>query len=178
MQKNELGLPGCYLLRARVSADRRGFFVKTFQEQMFRGLGLATHFAEEYHSVSRKNVLRGLHFQVPPHDHTKIVYCLKGRALDVVVDLRRASPSFGQWRSALLTEEGGEIIYLPSGVAHGFLALDDDVVMQYKVTTEYAPEHDQGILWSSVGFDWPVADPIISDRDQSFPGLTEFHSPF
>lgn len=178
MERFDAGLPGCYLLKAKVRPDARGRFVKTFHIDAFRALQLETVFAEEYFSVSRRHVLRGMHFQVPPHDHIKVAYCVQGRALDVILDLRRGSPTYGRCASFVLSGDGGEIAYLPRGIAHGFLALEDDVIMQYKVTSTYSPAHDRGILWSSIDLSWPEPDPVISSRDAGFEPLIAFKTPF
>lgn len=174
----ETGIPGCFEVACPLFKDERGSFVKTFHLDGFSALGLATHFAEEYYSISRKDVLRGLHFQLPPMDHVKLVYCLSGTVLDVVLDIRIDSPTFGEYRMIELSAEKGNMIYMPRGVAHGFLVTSDHAVMQYKVTSVYSLNHDSGILWNSVGIDWPVACPVISARDCAFPAFKDFITPF
>ena len=171
-------LPGCYEIQPKLIKDERGYFVKTFHEEVFRQNGLVTHFAEEYYSYSTKNVLRGLHFQVPPMAHTKIVYCLSGKVLDVIVDLRRGSPTYGKHVTIDLDAEKANMVYIPQGLAHGFYVTGSHAILQYKVTTVYSPENDSGILWSSVGIDWPDSHPIVSKRDQSFLPFEAFDSPF
>jgi len=123
-------------------------------------------------------VIRGLHFQKPPADHAKIVYCLEGSALDVVLDLRSSSASFGQHIKVKLSRESPIAIYIPSGCAHGFLAQADHTLMFYQVSTGYVPALDSGIRWNSAGIDWPTDTPIVSTRDQTLPCLAEFISPF
>ncbi len=171
-------LPGVHLLQPKVFIDTRGDFVKTFHVGAFAELGIDFKPVEEFFSTSRKGVLRGMHFQLPPHDHAKLVYCIRGRVLDVLLDLRKASPTFGQFASAELSRENHHQFYIPSGIAHGFLSLEDDSVMVYKTTTVHAPTHDAGIRWDSFGFDWGIAAPLISPRDLAFAALTEFGSPF
>lgn len=172
-------VPGLLVIRPRASADVRGTFAKTFLAEDFSAYGLATTFAEEYHTVSKRGVVRGMHFQTPPYDHDKMVFCVHGRVLDVVLDLRVGSPTYGRVASFDLSGPDGHGLYIPQGCAHGFAALSDDAVMTYKVTTAYAPEHDAGILWSSVpGFEWPVAEPTVSDRDAAFQPFDAFVSPF
>jgi len=161
-----------------IHEDQRGCFRKTFQDSVFRQLGMPVDFSEEYYSVSKKNVLRGLHFQLPPMDHEKIVYCPLGKVMDVVVDLRKKSDSFGQYQIFDLSAEKGNMIYIPKGFAHGFYTLSDEAIMMYKVTSLYSKEHDSGILWSSLGIPWPTTSPILSERDQSFLHLSDFDSPF
>lgn len=171
-------LSGCYKFNPKVIGDQRGRFVKIFHEPSYATLGLETKFAEEYYSVSHKNVIRGLHFQVPPMDHVKMVYCLEGHALDVVLDLRVGSPTYGQFEMFELNAINSSSIYIPKGMAHGFCALSENTVMVYKVSTVYSPEHDAGILWNSVGIPWPISEAVLSTRDQSFPTLADFKSPF
>jgi len=171
-------LAGCYKFSPEIIGDIRGRFVKIFHEPSYAALGLETSFAEEYYSVSHDNVIRGLHFQVPPMDHVKVVYCLKGHALDVVLDLRVGSPTFGQFDIFELNSSNSSSIYIPKGMAHGFCALGDNTIMVYKVSTIYSPNHDAGILWNSVGIPWPTMGAVMSARDQGFPTLAQFRSPF
>jgi len=171
-------LAGCYKFNPKVIGDARGRFVKIFHEPSYKDLGLETNFAEEYYSVSHKNVIRGLHFQVPPMDHVKMVYCLEGHALDVVLDLRIDSPTDGQFEMFELNSINSSSIYIPKGLAHGFCALSENTIMVYKVSTVYSPAHDAGILWNSVEIPWPITEPILSERDQGFPSLSDFKSPF
>lgn len=178
MEMRDTQIPGCYELLPRVMRDQRGSFVKTFHAEQFSALGLRTAWAEEYYSLSYRGVLRGLHFQLPPHDLDKIVYCPSGRVLDVVLDLRVGSPAFGRHCTFDLNCEVANMIYIPKGCAHGFYTISDQALMCYKVSAVYAPEADTGILWSSAGVDWPGAEPLISPRDASFPMLQQFDSPF
>lgn len=178
MRIERTGIPGCYQLFPLVSKDNRGSFVKTFRRDVFESHGLITEFAEEYYSISRKGVLRGMHFQTPPHDHFKVVYCLAGKVLDAIVDLRVGSPTYLQSETLELNAELGNMLYIAPGMAHGFYTLTDEAIMQYKVTTVYAPEHDGGIRWDSTGIEWPDAAPILSVRDCGFPALDDFKSPF
>ncbi len=158
--------------------DARGSFTKVFHEGAFRELGLTTEFREEYFSVSKKNVLRGLHFQLPPADHEKLVWCMRGKVLDVVLDLRRASATYGTHQCFVLAGDSGEMLYIPRGMAHGFLTLSDEAVMMYKVTSVYAPDFDEGIRWDTAGIEWGISSPILSERDQEFGALEYFSSPF
>ena len=171
-------LLGCYKFSPKIIGDMRGRFVKIFHEPSYAALGLETNFAEEYYSVSHKNVIRGLHFQVPPMDHVKMVYCLEGHALDVVLDLRVGSPTYGQFETFELNSINSSSIYIPKGMAHGFCALSENTIMVYKVSTVYSPEHDAGILWNSVGIPWPIRDAVLSVRDQDFSTFADFNSPF
>lgn len=174
----ETPLKGCLKICPIVREDRRGAFVKTFHVDAFRELGLPTVFAEAYFSISHRNVLRGLHFQTPPMDHEKIVYCTEGEVLDAVVDLRRSSLTYGQHALFTLRASEGTMLYIPRGMAHGFCTRSECAVMMYQVTSVYAPACDAGIRWDSAGIPWEIEDPVISERDMSFPTLTDFVSPF
>lgn len=178
MQISETKIPGCYEITPKVFKDERGNFVKTFHEEIFKSHSLETHFAEEYYSVSHQNVLRGLHFQLPPQDHVKMVYCVFGEVVDAVVDLRLGSPTYGKFETFELSAEKANLIYIPPGLAHGFYAKSQTAIMMYKVSTVYSPECDTGILWNSVGIAWKSDNPIISKRDNSFVPFSEFESPF
>lgn len=171
-------LVGCFELQPKAFDDARGRFVKVFHEQVFAALDLETNFAEEYYSVSHKNVIRGLHFQLPPMDHVKMVYCVQGEVLDVVVDLRVGSPTYGEHAIFDLSAAKANSIYIPKGMAHGFCARSEQAIMVYKVSTIYSPEHDAGLLWNSVGISWPTNAAILSARDQSFSPFDKFVSPF
>ncbi len=171
-------LPGCIEMQPRVIEDERGRFVKPFHAEEFSTYNLETCFVEEYYSVSWRGVLRGLHFQLPPLDHAKLVYCVEGSVLDAVVDLRVGSPSYGQHAIFELNAKHANSIYIPRGMAHGFYVQSERATLVYKVSTVYSPEYDAGILWNSVGIPWPSEKPIISDRDQGFPSFSEFQSPF
>lgn len=171
-------LPGCFELQALVRSDERGSFVKTFHAPTFAAAGLRTDFAEEFHSVSRRGVLRGLHFQLPPREHAKLVHCPHGEVFDVAVDLRRGSPTEGEALTLHLSAAQGNALYLPPGLAHGFQALSDEALVAYAVTSVHAPDLDAGIAWDSVGVDWPLPEPLVSERDRAFPALEDFRSPF
>lgn len=172
-------LPECYLIQNNEFRDNRGSFVKTYHVGAYQKLGIAFDMREEFFSVSKKNVLRGMHFQVPPHDHNKLVYCSAGMVLDVLLDLR-IGPNYGKSMCVPLSAENAHAIIIPKGVAHGFLSLSDDSIMVYKTDTVHEPVSDRGILWSSFGFIWPVAENsvIISDRDKLHPEFAHFSSPF
>ena len=179
MFKLEYGhLPGCIEIHPRIFNDTRGRFVKVFHRDEFQKLGLDTNFHEEYYSTSIRGVIRGLHFQTPPNDHNKVVFCVKGDVLDVLLDLRRGSPTYGKVATYLLSEEKGNFLYIPKGIAHGFCVLSSEATLVYKVSSVYNQTSDAGILWSSVQVDWPVSNPIVSGRDLGFPELANFESPF
>jgi dTDP-4-dehydrorhamnose 3,5-epimerase len=168
---------GAVFFRIKAHLDERGQFLKFFNASEFQKLGWPTKWVEQYVTTSQPGVLRGLHFQLPPHDHAKLVLVLSGKAFDVALDLRKSSPTYGQSRGVLL--EAGEGVFLPKGFAHGFCVPGPDpAVLLYSATTEYAPAHDSGILWSSINVDWPIREAITSARDKSFPKFNEFKSPF
>lgn len=171
-------LAGCFELQPKAFDDARGRFVKVFHEQAFAAQGLETNFEEEYYSISHKNVIRGLHFQLPPMDHVKMVYCVEGEVLDAVVDLRVGSPTYRQYALFELSAAKANTVYIPKGIAHGFCAVSARATMIYKVSTVYSPAHDAGVLWNSAGIPWPITDAILSARDQGFPALENFVSPF
>ncbi len=177
-EKIETSLEGLFELKPIVRGDRRGSFVKIFHAETFAELGLATDFKEECFSTSIKNVLRGLHFQTPPADHVKLVTCIEGAIKDVVVDLRKKSVTFGKHFMIELSAEKSNMLYIPKGLAHGFLTLSDRATIFYNITTVYSPANDKGILWSSCGIDWQCDAPILSDRDKIHPTFAEFDSPF
>lgn len=178
MRITETSLPGCYEIQPNIFKDQRGRFIKVFHQEIFADFGLVSHFAEDYYSVSHRRVLRGLHFQVPPYDHAKLVFCLDGQILDAVVDLRVGSPLYGRCATFELSGSKANMLYISPGLAHGFYVVTDKATVMYKVTTVYSPEHDTGIIWNSAGIPWPDSQPIISSRDGGFVTLAEFQSPF
>lgn len=173
-------LAGLTSFRPKIFTDHRGTFVKTFHVEAFRDLGLAFEIREEFFSTSAKNVIRGMHFQVPPADHAKLVYCAAGAVLDVVLDIRRQSPTYGQTFAEELSETNRHALFIPSGFAHGFLSLTEGSLMVYKTSTVHNPACDAGIRWDSFDFEWPLdgATPIFSKRDTEFPALADFNTPF
>jgi len=169
---------GVRLIRPSAQSDLRGTFVKTMHADIFSKHGIPTQYAEQYYSVSKNNVLRGLHFQTPPHDHYKLVTCIEGRAFDVVVDLRKASPTYGQHEGFELNGDGGDSVFVPVGCAHGFYVRSKTATLFYNVSTVHAPSHDAGIRWDSVGVSWPGANPVVSDRDAGLVTFASFRTPF
>lgn len=178
MTITELGIPGCLLIVPNCSEDERGTFVKTYHEPTWQSLGLRTDWVEEYYSVSHQGVLRGLHCQLPPSDHTKVVSCLSGKVFDMLVDLRKGSPCYGQAISVVLDAGQPSLVYIPTGLAHGFYTMSPEATVAYRVTSVYDPGCDAGVLWSSIDCRWPVAFPVISARDAGLPPLSRFNSPF
>lgn len=173
-----LEFPGCFEIRPAVFRDDRGSFVKPFQASAFAAAGLPVDYPERFYSQSRRGVVRGLHFQLPPAAQHKLVYCTSGRVLDVVVDLRKGSPTFGRAASYELHADRWNALFLPVGIAHGFAALEEPTTMAYAVGAEYDPERDTGIRWDSISFAWPFERPVVSARDMALPALQDFDSPF
>ncbi len=164
----ETSLPGVLLVTPKMFGDERGFFMETYKASDFLNAGLPGIFTQDNHSRSVKGVLRGLHYQLPPYAQAKLVRCLRGRIFDVAVDIRRSSSTFGHWYGHILSEDDPTMLFIPEGFAHGFYTLSDSADVFYKVTAEYSPEHDRGILWNDpqIGIDWPQGDKIISEKDQ------------
>jgi dTDP-4-dehydrorhamnose 3,5-epimerase len=175
---SSLSLPDAKLLTLPAFPDERGVFVKTFHETTLAEAGIHFTLKESYFSLSHKNVIRGMHFQLPPHQHAKIVFCPKGAILDVIIDLRKGLPTYGQFHAEELSDANHRAYYIPEGFAHGFKALTDDAMTYYLVSSEYDKASDTGIRWDSFGFDWNGDNPFISARDASFAGLPNFQSPF
>lgn len=171
-------IAGVRLLRPMVQRDARGSFMKIVHENMFAAHGLPARFVEQYYSVSHNNVLRGLHFQTPPHDHYKLVTCIDGVVFDVVVDMRKGSETFGRHESFELEGTRGDSVFVPAGCAHGFYVRSDSATVLYNVSTVYAPSHDTGIRWDSAGIRWPCEAPVISERDAALTPFTDFMTPF
>lgn len=178
IQVIETKIHGCYELRPTVLDDQRGFFAKIYHRPLWQDLGLCTHYEEEYVTRSLPGTLRGLHFQRPPMQHHKVVLCLRGRAWDVAVDLRRDSPTYGEHISVNLSCTMANALYLPAGLAHGFCVTGAEALLFYKLSSVYTPACDDGIRWDSAGIPWPISDPVLSARDQTLQSLADFDSPF
>lgn len=170
----ETGLEGLVLIEPRVFGDERGFFVETFSRDAWREFGVEAEFVQHNHSRSSQGTLRGLHFQTAP-GQAKLLRCPRGRIFDVAVDLRRDSPTFGQWEGYLLDDEKHRQLYVPVGFAHGFCVLSETADVTYLVSSLYDPETEAGIRWDDpgVGVEWPVSEPLLSQRDIEAPSLAE-----
>jgi dTDP-4-dehydrorhamnose 3,5-epimerase len=178
MEIKETIIKGCYEIQPKIFKDERGKLIKTYHSNTFESLGLTTQFEEEYYSVSAKGVLRGLHFQIPPEAHVKCVTCIKGKIFDVVVDLRKGSPSYGKHYSTILDEENGKMLYIPEGCAHGFYVIENQSIFLNRSSKAFSAAHDMGIHWDSCGINWPDSQPILSEKDQGMINLGDFDSPF
>ncbi len=171
------------LIKPRRFGDDRGWFMETYSVAAMEKHGITDVFVQDNQSYSAfAGTLRGLHFQRPPHAQAKLVRCVRGSIRDYAVDVRKGSPTYGQYVAATLTAEGGEQLYVPVGFAHAFVTLEDHTEVAYKVTDIYAPDCDGGIAWNdeTVGIDWPLptSGPVLSDKDKALPTFAEFDSPF
>ena len=171
-------LAGVVALRPTIRRDSRGSFVKTVHRAFFAEHGIPSEFAEQYYSYSIRNVLRGLHFQAPPNDHYKLVTCIEGDVLDVVMDLRRGSVTYGRHHVFELNDQRADSVFIPSGLAHGFYVRSASALVLYNVSTVHAPAYDTGIRWDSAGILWPTTAPHVSDRDAALPPFSVVDTPF
>ena len=170
-----LALDGLMLIKPRIFSDERGEFLESFRQEWFDRLGLPYRFVQDNVSRSGPGVVRGLHFQTGAHAQGKLITVASGRILDVAVDIRRGSPTFGKWAAAELGQHNGHELWVPPGFAHGFAVLGDHAVVQYKCTTEYHRESERGIRWDdpALAIDWQVRNPILSEKDRILPTLSE-----
>ncbi len=171
---------GLYLIRPSVFADERGYFFESWNRKQFADAGIASDYVQDNQSGSVAGVIRGLHFQVPPHAQGKLVRVVRGAVLDVAVDLRRDEPTFGQHFSTKLTAKDHQMLYIPEGFAHGFRTLEDDTVFFYKCTQYYNRESERSIRWNDpeLGIDWGTNTPILSEKDKESALFRDFKSPF
>lgn len=170
-----------WLIKPKVFQDNRGFFLEAYSRKVFEEHGIKTEFVQDNHSMSvNKGVLRGIHFQKPPYAQAKLVRVVKGSVYDVIVDLRKNSETFGQWESFTLSAENFNILFVPRGFGHGFCTLEDNTEFLYKVDNLYAPDADAGIIWNDpiLKIDWPVEEPILSEKDGKLPEFKNVESPF
>lgn len=171
-------IPDVILIEPKVFEDSRGFFMETFREDWLAKLGIQHGFVQDNHSKSVKGVLRGLHFQKPPFEQAKLVRVIQGEVLDVVVDLRRGSPTFGKAMAETLSDKNRRMLYVPKGFAHGFCVVSDTCEFLYKVSDYYAPQAEDGIIWNDpdFGIAWPKLDVpyILSDKDKKFPAFRDW----
>ncbi|MBA3664721.1 MAG: dTDP-4-dehydrorhamnose 3,5-epimerase [Bacteroidetes bacterium] len=160
-------LKGLVVLKPKVFADARGYFFESYNQKLFNDAGLNLNFVQDNQSLSQKGVLRGLHFQNPPHAQGKLVRVITGAVYDVAVDIRKNSPTYGKWFGIELTEENKWMMYVPAGFAHGFLTLRDNTVFSYKCTAFYNKEAEDCLLWNDtqIGINWNVKDPLLSQKD-------------
>ena len=169
---------GCKIIHSFVGEDLRGKFNKMFDVSKLQDLNIKFIVKESYLNTSKKDVIRGMHFQNPPHDHQKLVSCIGGKVLDVFLDIRKNSKTFGKFQSVELNESDNITVYLPKGIAHGFLALEDNSKVLYYTDSEYNRDFDTGIRWDSFGFNWGIKTPKLSNRDEKLISFIEFKSKF
>ena len=174
-QFRKLDILEIVLITPKAFSDERGFFMESYKESEFKANGINFGFWQDNHSKSSKNVLRGLHYQIEPHEQGKLVRVVTGRIFDVAVDTRKGSPTFGRWVSAELSEENKNMLWIPPGFAHGFLSLEDNTNVLYKTTKEYDKESERGIRWNDpqINIKWPVQDPLLSEKDAKHPLLRD-----
>ncbi|WP_265501137.1 dTDP-4-dehydrorhamnose 3,5-epimerase [Paracoccus beibuensis] len=180
MQVDRTPLPGVLLLTPARHGDARGFFSESWNRKTLLEAGVVLpEFVQDNHSLSRQaGTVRGLHYQAPPHAQGKLVRCGRGRLFDVAVDARKGSPTYGQWFGAELGFENGRQLWIPAGFLHGFVTREPDTEIVYKCTAHYDREADGAVAWDSLGIDWGVSDPVLSDKDHAAPAFANWQSPF
>lgn len=181
MKFEKTSLEGAFLIKPKVFDDERGFFMETYSEQKFKEAGIMADFVQDNHSMSvTKGVLRGLHFQHPGHTQAKLVRVTKGAVYDVIVDLRKDSPTFGKWEGFELSANNFHMLFVPRGFAHGFCTLEDYTEFQYKCDDFYAPESEDALIWNdpTLNIYWPIENPTLSEKDAKAQKFADFNSPF
>lgn len=181
MQVSTTEFPGVLIIDPKVHRDGRGFFLESWNRERFRQAGIDADFIQDNHAYSKgAGVLRGLHFQAPPTAQSKLVWVTRGAVLDLVVDIRRGSPTFGQWGQLTLSSQNFIRLFIPKGFAHAYLTLTEETEFFYKVDAPYSPKDEGGIRWDDpdLAISWPVQHPVLSDKDAGLPRLRDFESPF
>ena len=170
-----LKLPDVLLIEPQSYSDQRGFFMEAYKKSEFAANGISVEFVQDNYSHSTYGILRGLHYQVHPAAQAKLIMVITGEVFDVAVDIRKSSPTYGQWVGHVLSDKKNQLLYIPAGFAHGFCVLSDKADFLYKVTAEYAQDLDRGIVWNdpAIGINWPITDPILSAKDANLPTLSE-----
>jgi len=169
MKVIETDIDGVLIIEPAIFEDPRGYFMETYQRHRYAEAGIDMEFVQDNVSFSKKSTLRGLHYQFP-NVQAKLVQVIKGEAFDVAVDIRKGSPSFGKWTSVILSDKNNRQLFIPMGFAHGFCVLSDTALLSYKCSNLYAPNEEEGILWSDpdLGIDWPVEKPVLSEKDGQY----------
>jgi len=172
-QFSKLSIPDIILIEPKVFEDPRGYFLESYKRSAFMEHGIDTQFVQDNLSHSARGTMRGLHYQKIPKAQGKLVMVLSGEVFDVAVDIREYSPTYGQWIGVVLSDKKFQMLYIPEGFAHGFCVLSDCADFMYKVTDDYAPEHERGIVWNdpTINIEWPISDPQLSARDAQLPTL-------
>jgi dTDP-4-dehydrorhamnose 3,5-epimerase len=172
VEKSDLG--GVLLIQPAIHSDSRGRFFESYQKERYREIGIAEEFVQDNQSVSQKNTIRGLHYRAP-QEQAKLVRVIRGEVFDVVVDIRKESPTFGQWRGYILSDSNCLQVYIPVGFAHGFCVLSETAEFSYKVSEYYSAENEKGIMWNDldIGIKWPTSNPVLSEKDKTNPALKD-----
>ena len=180
MEIIKTSIDGLLIIKPDVFKDERGYFFESYNKERLAKEGLTMNFVQDNESKSAKGVLRGLHFQKPPYAQGKLVRVIKGSVMDVAVDLRKDSPTYGKWESVVLNEENKLQFWIPEGFAHGFVALEDNTIFNYKCTNVYNKESEGSILWNDpdININWNIDNPILSEKDKISPLFKNFESPF
>lgn len=180
MDVSTTNIEGLLVIQPKVFGDERGYFFESFRDDVLNNHGVSSKFVQDNQSKSNKGILRGLHFQKAPHAQGKLVRVVKGSVLDIALDIRTNSPTYGHHFSIELNEVNKTIFYIPPGFAHGFLTLEDNTLFSYKCTNYYNLESEDSVLWNSesLNIDWGIENPILSEKDKTAPNFTDFKSPF
>ena len=180
MEVIKTAIEGLVIIEPKVFGDTRGYFFESFSQREFEEKVREVNFVQDNQSMSSYGVMRGLHFQAPPFTQSKLVRCVKGRVLDVAVDIRKGSPTYGKYKAVELDSETKRMLYLPEGFGHAFVSLEDNTIFSYKCSNFYNKESESGILWSDedLNIDWKIDNPILSDKDKILGKLKDFDSPF
>ncbi|MGM0647781.1 MAG: dTDP-4-dehydrorhamnose 3,5-epimerase [Bacteroidota bacterium] len=180
MKIEKTDIPDLYIVEPLVFKDERGYFFESYSQKKLKEAGLNQTFVQDNESKSQKGVLRGLHFQKSPFAQGKLVRVIKGRVLDVAVDIRKGSPTYGHYHAVEISEENKLMFWIPPGFAHGFVTLEDETVFFYKCTNYYNKEAEGNILWNDadLNIDWGIQNPILSEKDQNAPAFADFDTPF
>lgn len=173
-------IEGPLIFQPKVFGDDRGYFIETYNEKVLDALGFDVKFVQDNESMSAKGIMRGLHFQAPPFAQGKLVRVVRGAVIDVAVDIRKSSPTYGEHFKVELSDQNHTMIWIPEGFAHGFFTLEDHTIFSYKCTRYYNKESEGGILWNDrdLGIDWGIEEAILSDKDMNNPQFRDFKSPF
>jgi dTDP-4-dehydrorhamnose 3,5-epimerase len=181
MKYSKTTLGGVLIIEPKIIEDNRGFFMECYVERELIEINIETRFVQDNHSLSKaKGTVRGLHYQLPPKAQSKLVRVVRGAIVNIVVDIRQGSPTFGKWLGVELSADNRRQLYIPKGFANGYCTLEPDTEVCYKVDEYYAPEQDRAILWNDedLGIDWPVDDPVLSARDRSAPSFKQAENDF
>lgn len=175
---NKTNIEGPMELMPNIFKDHRGVSIKPYHSETFKELGVEYNFNEDLMVTSKKGVLRGLHLQKPPYEQAKLIYCVRGSIFDVAVDIRKKSPTYGQYVYFYVDSKKHNIVYIPAGFAHGYLVMEDETTVVYKMSSVYSPKYEAGIKWNSIDIPWPINEPILSQKDNELPLFSSFVSDF